>query len=170
MPATCVPQYVPRANTGLSKHGDPVFPHSWSWNQNLACVCARGGRGTVLGMHPLPPVLPLSAGMYDRCIPPPRPLCGSNALLRATVAVVSAPFWNRVLLSTRGGGGGAEAFGGPGCSCAEEEAADPIKAQHGRRTWYQERRWKAAASRQERGPNVRYAALPVGVHLCEDGI
>ena len=43
MPATCVPQYVPRANTGLSKHGDPVFPHFWSWNQNLARVCARGG-------------------------------------------------------------------------------------------------------------------------------
>ena len=43
MPATGVPQYVPRANTGLSKHGDPVFPHFWSWNQNLARVCARGG-------------------------------------------------------------------------------------------------------------------------------
>ena len=43
MPATCVPQYVPRANTGLSKHWDPVFPHFWSWNQNLARVCARGG-------------------------------------------------------------------------------------------------------------------------------
>ena len=47
MPATCVPQYVPRANTGLSKHGDPVFPHFWSWNQNLARVCARGGGGGV---------------------------------------------------------------------------------------------------------------------------
>ena len=45
MPATCVPQYVPRANMGLSKHGDPVFPHLWSWNQNLARVCARGGGG-----------------------------------------------------------------------------------------------------------------------------
>ena len=45
MPATCVLQYVPGANTGLSKHGDPVFPHFWSWNQNLARVCARGGRG-----------------------------------------------------------------------------------------------------------------------------
>ena len=45
MPATCVPQYVPRANTGLSKHGDPVFPHFWSWNQNVARVCARGGGG-----------------------------------------------------------------------------------------------------------------------------
>ena len=45
MLATCVPQYVPRANTGLSKHGDPVFPHFWSWNQNLARVCARGGGG-----------------------------------------------------------------------------------------------------------------------------
>ena len=45
MPATCVPQYVPRANTGLSKHGDPVFPHFWSWNQNVARVCARGVGG-----------------------------------------------------------------------------------------------------------------------------
>ena len=43
MPATCVPQNMPRANTGLSKHGDPVFAHFWSWNQNLARVCARGG-------------------------------------------------------------------------------------------------------------------------------
>ena len=43
MPATCVPQYVPRANTGLSKHEDPVLPHFWSWNQNLARVCARWG-------------------------------------------------------------------------------------------------------------------------------
>ena len=43
MPATCVPQYVPHANAGLSKHGDPVFPHFWSWNQNVARVCAGGG-------------------------------------------------------------------------------------------------------------------------------
>ena len=48
MPATCVPQYVPRANTGLSKHGDPVFPHFWSSNQNLARVCAKGGGVTRL--------------------------------------------------------------------------------------------------------------------------
>ena len=27
MSATCVPWYVPRGITGLSKHGDPVFPH-----------------------------------------------------------------------------------------------------------------------------------------------
>ena len=45
MPSTCVPQYLPRTNTGLSKHGDPVFPHFWSWNQNLAHVCTRGGGG-----------------------------------------------------------------------------------------------------------------------------
>ena len=45
MPSTCVPQYLPRANTGLSKNGDPVFPHFWSWNQNLARVCTRGGGG-----------------------------------------------------------------------------------------------------------------------------
>ena len=49
MPATCVPRYVPRAKTGLSKHGDPVFPHFWSWNQNLARVCAKGG-----GVHSRP--------------------------------------------------------------------------------------------------------------------
>ena len=46
MPATCVPQYLAHANTGLSKHGDPVFPHFWSWNQNLARVCTGGGGGT----------------------------------------------------------------------------------------------------------------------------
>ena len=55
MPATCVPQYVPRANTGLSKHGDSVFPHFWSWNQNLARVSARGGGGVHV---PGRPVLP----------------------------------------------------------------------------------------------------------------
>ena len=49
MPATCVPQYVPRANTGLSKHGDPVSPHFWSWNQNLVRVCAGGG-GMILDL------------------------------------------------------------------------------------------------------------------------
>ena len=52
MPATGVPQYVPRAATGLSKHGDPVFPHFWSWNQNLAR--ARGGG--VLISPPQPPL------------------------------------------------------------------------------------------------------------------
>ena len=48
---------MPRANTGLSKYGDPVFPHFWSWNQNLARVCARGGEGTAslqdITQHPL---------------------------------------------------------------------------------------------------------------------
>ena len=53
MPATCVLQYVPRANTGLSKHGDLVFPHFWSWNQNLARVCARGGRYNATFHHML---------------------------------------------------------------------------------------------------------------------
>ena len=48
MPATFFPQYLPRANTGLSKHGDPAFPHFWSWNQTLARVCATGG-GTNFG-------------------------------------------------------------------------------------------------------------------------
>ena len=38
MLAICVPQYVPRANTGLSKHGDPVFPHFWGAPQ---AQCAR---------------------------------------------------------------------------------------------------------------------------------
>ena len=58
MPATCVPQYVPHANAGLSKHGDPVFPHFWSWNQNLARVCARGGGGT--HFRTLPPLWPFA--------------------------------------------------------------------------------------------------------------
>ena len=33
--------YVPRSNTGLSKHGDPVFPHFCPLNQNR--VRTRGG-------------------------------------------------------------------------------------------------------------------------------
>ena len=41
--ATCVPWYVPRSNTGLSKHSDPVFPHFCPLNQNLARVMTRGG-------------------------------------------------------------------------------------------------------------------------------
>ena len=35
MSATCVPWYVPCGNTGLSKHGDPVFPQ----------LCRLTGRG-----------------------------------------------------------------------------------------------------------------------------
>ena len=50
MLATSVLQYVPRAYTGLCKHGDPVFPHFWSSIQNLARVCARGG-GYVSGQE-----------------------------------------------------------------------------------------------------------------------
>ena len=65
MPATCVPQYVPRANTGLSKHGDPVFPHFWSWNQNLAHVCAKGG-GAFNCLPPPPPrSCPLRHGLTN---------------------------------------------------------------------------------------------------------
>ena len=41
--ATCVPWYVPRGNTGLSQHGDPVFPHFCPLNQNLARVRMGGG-------------------------------------------------------------------------------------------------------------------------------
>ena len=44
MSAACVPWYVPRCNMGLSKHGDPVFPHFCPLNQNLARV-GTGGRG-----------------------------------------------------------------------------------------------------------------------------
>ena len=43
MSATCVPWYMPRGNAGLSKHGDPVFPHFYPLNQNLARVGTRGG-------------------------------------------------------------------------------------------------------------------------------
>ena len=43
MSATCVPWYVPHGNTGLSKHGDPVFPHFCPLNQNLVRVRTRGG-------------------------------------------------------------------------------------------------------------------------------
>ena len=38
MPATCVPCYVLCGQTGLSKHGHPVFLHFCPLNQNLACV------------------------------------------------------------------------------------------------------------------------------------
>ena len=43
MSATCVPWYMPHGNMGLSKHGDPVFPHFCHLNQNLAGVRAGGG-------------------------------------------------------------------------------------------------------------------------------
>ena len=45
MSATCVPWYVLRSNTGLSTHGDPVFPHFCPLNQNLANVRTGGGGG-----------------------------------------------------------------------------------------------------------------------------
>ena len=41
--ATCVPWYVPRGSTGLSKHGDPVSPHLCPLNQNLAHGRTVGG-------------------------------------------------------------------------------------------------------------------------------
>ena len=41
MSATCVPWYVPRCNTSLSKHGDPVFPHFCPLHQNVAHVKTR---------------------------------------------------------------------------------------------------------------------------------
>ena len=31
-------RHVPRGNTSLSKHGDPVFPHFYPLNQNLAHI------------------------------------------------------------------------------------------------------------------------------------
>ena len=43
MAATCVPRYVPHSSTGLSKHGDRVFPHFCPLNQNVAHVRTRGG-------------------------------------------------------------------------------------------------------------------------------
>ena len=38
MSATCVLWYVPHGNMSLSKHGNPVFPHFYPLNQNLARV------------------------------------------------------------------------------------------------------------------------------------
>ena len=38
MSAICVPWHVPRGNTGLSKHGDPVFLQFCPLSQNLARV------------------------------------------------------------------------------------------------------------------------------------
>ena len=67
MPATCVLWYVPRGNTGLSKHGDPVFPHLCPQNQNLAhigtgggCLWQKGGTLPVADEHPSS-VLPVRA-------------------------------------------------------------------------------------------------------------
>ena len=45
MPATRVPRSVRRGNTGLSQHGDPVFPPFCPLNQNLARVWTMGGGG-----------------------------------------------------------------------------------------------------------------------------
>ena len=57
MSATCVPWNVPPSNTGLSKHGDPVFLHLCPLNQNLGRVGTGGGyrglrRGSVLWCRP----------------------------------------------------------------------------------------------------------------------
>ena len=58
--ATCVPWYVPRGNTGLSKLGDPVLPHCCLLNQSLARVrtwgvvparCAPIGATNLLSSH-----------------------------------------------------------------------------------------------------------------------
>ena len=46
--AMCVPWYVPHGNTGLSKHGNPVFPHFCPVNQNLSPCSDRRGGGTSL--------------------------------------------------------------------------------------------------------------------------
>ena len=35
MSTTCVLWYAPRSNTGLSRHGDPMFPHFCPLNQDL---------------------------------------------------------------------------------------------------------------------------------------
>ena len=56
MPATCVPQYVPRANTGLSKHGDPVFPH-FGRGTTTWPMFAQGGGG-----YNVPPHCPRAEG------------------------------------------------------------------------------------------------------------
>ena len=45
MSATCVLWYMPSANMGLPKHGNPVFVHLCPLNQNLACVRTKGGGG-----------------------------------------------------------------------------------------------------------------------------
>ena len=55
MSATCVPRYVPRSNTGLSKHGYPVFPHFCPLHQNLARV-RRGARGGTIVSANVAPV------------------------------------------------------------------------------------------------------------------
>ena len=47
MSATFVPWCVPRGNTDLSKHGDPVFPQFGPLNQNLSGQAGAGGGVTV---------------------------------------------------------------------------------------------------------------------------
>ena len=51
MSATRVPWYVLRGNTGVSKHGHPVFPHFCPLNQNLARVSKSVGGGGDFGNH-----------------------------------------------------------------------------------------------------------------------
>ena len=43
--ATCVLWYMLPGNMGLSKYGDPVFPHFCPLNQNLARLRTGGGGG-----------------------------------------------------------------------------------------------------------------------------
>ena len=43
MSATCVLWFVPRGNTRLSKHGNPVFPQFAPLNHNLAHLDKGGG-------------------------------------------------------------------------------------------------------------------------------
>ena len=42
MSASSLPRHVPRGSTGLSQHGDPVFPHDCPLNQHPARVRTRG--------------------------------------------------------------------------------------------------------------------------------
>ena len=54
MSATRVLWYVPCSNTGLSQHGDPVFPHFCPLNQDLCWDNGGGGYCTLYWMLYMP--------------------------------------------------------------------------------------------------------------------
>ena len=74
MSATCVPWYMLRSNMGLSKHGDPVFPHFCHLNQTLARVRTSGGGGG--GGLPLAVPFPRSPHHHPRANAPSGQLLG----------------------------------------------------------------------------------------------
>ena len=96
MSATCVPWYVPRGTTGLSKHIDALFPRFCPLNQSLARVRTGGGGYMFFGWIALGPLascdLPVLL-LHCICISGPWPW---HIALQAPVSYHPLP---------RGGGG-----------------------------------------------------------------